>query len=250
MNVITVNTNILHVDVWLIFQVWEVKHMEQGRLKAHPIEETEAYKLSWEIYNELSPNTSYIRKQVISRKSAASMKFGQADELNTTKSELTTIEGEGLRVNFFVSKCQFRCIDCFNELSQLENYGEKFTDVHKRELHERLTYPFVNGVTFVGGEPFQNAEHLLKITEKIKEKYPNKTIWSYTGFIIEVLLLMKDDDPRRRFLNHIDVLIDGQFIQEERDESRLKVYRGSSNQRLIDVQKTLQTGKIYLHKDN
>ena len=224
--------------------------MEINTLKPHPIEDTELYKSSWNVYNKLAPNTAHIRKQVISRKSASSVHFRQSEEFFTNKSELTTIEGDGLRVNLFVSKCQFRCLNCFNELTQKEGVGEPFTDKHEEELFEKLSYPFVDGLTFVGGEPFQNAIHLIDIAKKIKEKHPEKTIWSYTGYIIEVLLLLEKDDPRREMLNYIDVLIDGQYIDEERNEADLKIYRGSSNQRLINVQETLKTGEVVLHEKN
>lgn len=218
------------------------------KLRPHPIENKPEYKVSWEVYSRLAPNTPYIRRQTIARTSASSLLFQQAKEFNTTKSELTTIEGDGLRVNLFVSKCQFRCINCFNELSQEEGYGEPFTDKHEKDLFEKLSLPFVDGVTFVGGEPFQNANHLIPISKRIKDEHPGKTIWSYTGYIIELLLMLDESDPRREFLNYIDVLIDGQFIDEERDESNLKVYRGSSNQRLIAVKETLKTNSITLHE--
>lgn len=217
-------------------------------MRPHPIEEKPEYKVSWEVYSKLAPNTPYIRRQVISRISVSSMYFQQSKEFNTTKSELTTIEGDGLRVNLFVSKCQFRCVNCFNELSQQEGYGEPFTDKHEEDLFEKLSLPFVDGITFVGGEPLQNANHLIPIAKKIKDEHPDKTIWSYTGYIIELLLMLDDDDPRREFLNYIDVLIDGQFIDEERDESDLKVYRGSSNQRLIDVKESIRLQKAVLYK--
>lgn len=213
------------------------------KLRYHPIEDTPEYQLSWKLYQELAPNTSYIRKQVIARMSVSSLKFTQAQGLNTTKSELTTIEGEGLRVNLFVSKCQFNCMNCFNKLSQQEGYGEPFTEAHEKDLFEKLALPFVDGITFIGGEPFQSAVHLLPIVKKIKKEYPEKTIWSYTGYLIELLLMLDKNDPRREFLEYIDVLIDGQYIDEERDEADLKVYRGSSNQRLIDVSKTINKGK-------
>lgn len=213
------------------------------KLKEHKIEKTPAYITSWDVYNETSPNTPYIKRQIISRKSAASIFFKQAEELYTTKSELTTIEGDGLRVNLFVSGCQFKCANCFNKLSQDFKYGEKYTSKHDKLLFEKLSLPFVDGITFIGGEPFQSAIHLLKIAKRIKENYPNKTIWSYTGYLIEILLMLDQDDPRRQLLNYIDVLIDGQYIDEERNEADLKVYRGSSNQRLIDVNKTIKQGK-------
>ena len=200
------------------------------------------------MYSKLAPNTPYIRRQVISRMSVSSMYFQQSKEFNTTKSELTTIEGDGLRVNLFVSKCQFRCVNCFNELSQQEGYGEPFTDKHEEDLFEKLSLPFVDGVTFVGGEPFQNANHLTRIAKRVREEHPDKTVWSYTGFIIELLLMLDEDDPKRQFLNYIDVLIDGQYIDEERDESDLKVYRGSSNQRLIDVKESIRLQKAVLYR--
>lgn len=224
--------------------------MEINALKPHPIEDTDLYKSSWKVYDKLAPNTAHIRKQVISRKSASSVHFSQSEKFFTNKSELTTIEGDGLRVNLFVSKCQFRCVNCFNELTQKEGVGELFTDKHEKELFEKLSYPFVDGLTFVGGEPFQNAIHLIDIAKKTKKEYPEKTIWSYTGYIIEVLLLLEEDDPRREMLNYIDVLIDGQYIDEERNEADLKIYRGSSNQRLINVQETLKTGEVVLHEKN
>lgn len=222
--------------------------MEEDRLRPHPIEDKPEYKVSWEVYSKLAPNTPYIRRQVISRMSVSSMYFQQSKEFNTTKSELTTIEGDGLRVNLFVSKCQFRCNNCFNELSQKEGYGEPFTDEHEKELFENLSLPFVDGVTFVGGEPFQNANHLTRIAKRVREEHPDKTIWSYTGFIIELLLMLDKDDPKRQFLNDIDVLIDGQYIDEERDESDLKVYRGSSNQRIIDVKESIKQQKAVIYR--
>lgn len=161
----------------------------------------------------------------------------------TTKSELTTIEGDGLRVNLFVSQCQFNCVNCFNKYSQQYGYGERYTQEHEETLFNNLKLPFVDGLTFVGGEPFQNATHLIRIAKKVKEETPNKTIWSYTGYIIELLLMLDASDPRRELLNYIDVLIDGQFIEEERDEANLSVYRGSSNQRLIDVKETIKQNK-------
>lgn len=214
------------------------------KLRPHPIEKKEEYKVSWEAYERLAPNTPYIRRQVISRMSATSIMFTQSERLHTTKSELTTIEGDGLRVNFFVSKCQFNCVNCFNKLSQQDNYGEPYTQKHDDDLFEKLSLPFVDGLTFVGGEPLQSAVHLIDIAKRAKELYPDKDIWSYTGYLAEVLLLLEDDDPRKEILQYIDVLIDGQYIDEERDEGDLRLYRGSSNQRLIDVKKTLETGRV------
>lgn len=222
--------------------------MKSDKLLPHSIEETPEYQLAWDVYEQTTSQTPYIRRQIIARRSVASLSFKQAEHLFTTQSELTTIEGDGLRVNLFVSGCQFRCVNCFNESSQKFGYGERYSKKHEKALFDKLSLPFVDGVTFVGGEPFQSAAHLIEICRKIKDEHPDKTIWSYTGYIIELLLMLDDDDPKREFLNYIDVLIDGQYIDEERDESDLKVYRGSSNQRLIDVKKTLETNNTTLHE--
>lgn len=217
--------------------------MSIEKLNPHPIEDTPEYKVSWKVYERQAPNTSYIRRQAISRMSASSILFRQAETFHTVKSELTTIEGDGLRINLFVSKCQFRCQNCFNQLSQIEGYGFPFTKDHEQDLFDKLSLPFMEGITFIGGEPFQNAVHLIELAKKIKKIYPHKDIWSYTGYLVEILMGLDQEDPRRQLLEEIDVLIDGQYIDEERDEASLKVYRGSSNQRLIDVPKTIKEGK-------
>lgn len=218
-------------------------HMTNEKLLPHPIEETPEYQLAWEIYNQTTSKTSYIRRQIIARRSAASLSFKQADRLFTTQSELTSIEGDGLRLNFFVSGCQFNCLNCFNQSSQQFGYGKVYTEEDEKVLFEKMDLPFIDGLTFVGGEPFQSARHLCRITRKIKQEYPEKSIWSYTGYLVELLMGLNLEDPRRELLKQVDVLIDGPFIDEERDEANLKLYRGSANQRLIDVQATLKQEK-------
>lgn len=217
--------------------------IKSEKLLPHPIEETPEYQLSWDIYNQTTSQTPYIRRQIIARRSAAGLSFKQAEHLFTTQSELTSIEGDGLRVNFFVSGCQFNCVNCFNQSSQKFGYGKVYTEEDEKELFAKISLPFIDGLTFVGGEPFQSARHLCRIAEKIKQEYPEKSIWSYTGYLVELLMGLDLKDPRRELLNQVDVLIDGQFIDEERDEAHLKLYRGSSNQRLIDVQETLKQEK-------
>lgn len=217
--------------------------MKSDTLLPHSIEETPEYQLAWDVYEQTTSQTPYIRRQIIARRSVASLSFKQAEHLFTTQSELTTIEGDGLRVNLFVSGCQFQCVNCFNESSQKFGYGERYNKKHEKVLLDKLSLPFVDGVTFVGGEPFQSATHLIEICRKIKEECPDKSIWSYTGYLVEMLIHLDEEDPKRDLLNYIDVLIDGPFIDEERDEADLKTYRGSSNQRIIDVPATLKEGQ-------
>src|SRR5699024_12194235 len=162
-------------DIALLFRKGFIIVGEE-RLRPHPIENKPEYKVSLEVYNKLAPNTSYIRRQAISRISASSILFQQSKEFNTTRSELTTIEGDGLRVNLFVSKCQFRCVNCFNELSQKEGYGEPFTDKHEAELLETLSLPFVDGITLVGGVTLQKDNNLTRIDYGDKEERADKTI--------------------------------------------------------------------------
>lgn len=214
------------------------------------LENSEAYQISLQVYKNLAPNTPDERLKSIARKSAMSLKFPQAPKLFVTKSEITSIEGDGVRVNFFTSSCYFNCKNCYNRKSQQYGYGEEYSQELENTFFEKLAMPFVSGVTFIGGEPLQNAKQLLPLVEHIKTHYPEKTIWSYTGYIMELLLTLDPTDPKAKFLRHVDVLIDGQFIQEERNEKELYAYRGSSNQRLVDVQKSITQNKVILHESH
>ena len=154
------------------------------------------------------------------------------------------LEGEGVRSSLYVSYCKFSCLECYNPLSQIYGKGTPYTIELEQEIVSDMQNTNISGLTLVGGEPMLNAKNLLPLVKRIKSE-TNKTIWAYTGYIWEILREFTDE--RQELLSHIDVLIDGQFIQEERDESNLATFRGSSNQRLIDVQESLRQNKTVLY---
>lgn len=149
--------------------------------------------------------------------------------------------GEGVRVSLFVSGCPHRCKDCFNPETWSYEYGEEFTANTISEIINALEPEHISGLTILGGEPLAptNVLSLLDLCSIVQYIYPNKTIWLYTGYDWEDII---EDDPR--ILDYIDVLVDGRFILEEKDIS-LK-FRGSRNQRIIDVPKSLSSGSVVL----
>lgn len=157
--------------------------------------------------------------------------------------------GIGVRVSLFVSGCTNRCKGCFNKQTWDFNFGEEYTAETENRIIELLNPDFVTGLTLLGGEPFEpkNQEELLKLTDRVKKEMPSKTIWCYTGFTYEKL--KTDGEYCRteftdRMLNNIDVLVDGKFVEEKKN-IRLK-FRGSENQRIIDLNKTRAENKIVL----
>lgn len=157
--------------------------------------------------------------------------------------------GIGVRVSLFVSGCTNRCEGCFNKQTWDFNFGEPYTKKTQDKIIELLKPDFVTGLTLLGGEPFEpkNQEELLKLTNRVKNELPQKNIWCYTGFTLERLLNEEDycHSPfTLELLDNIDVLVDGKF-EEDKKNIRLK-FRGSENQRLIDMNKTRSMGKIIL----
>ncbi len=150
------------------------------------------------------------------------------------------LDGEGLRCSLYVSYCPFNCLGCYNKAAQKKGYGNPYTAQLEERIMRDLANPHVAGLTLVGGEPFLSARWLMPLVRRIREELPGKTIWSYSGYSWEILRLFGDE--RRDLLESLDVLIDGQFIQEERDEGNLKPFAGSSNQRLINVPASLAAG--------
>lgn len=159
--------------------------------------------------------------------------------------------GEGIRVTLFVSGCTHHCKNCFNKETWDFNYGKPFTKEIEDQLISMLEPSYVNGLTLLGGEPMepQNQTALLPFIKRVKEKFGNtKNIWCYTGYIFD-----KDLFPNGRaycpatkeLLNYFDVLVDGPFVESLKNIS-LK-FRGSSNQRIIDVKKSLQSNNIVLY---
>lgn len=158
--------------------------------------------------------------------------------------------GEGVRVSLFVSGCTHHCKNCFNPETWSFEYGKPFTKETEDYIIECLSPDYIDGLSLLGGEPFepQNQEALLPFLRKVKNELPNKNIWCYTGYLFDSELL-SESRARCEFtdemLSLIDVLVDGKFVQALHDISL--AFRGSSNQRIIDVQKSLETGEIKLH---
>ena len=151
--------------------------------------------------------------------------------------------GPGVRVSIFMQGCTFKCKNCFNPETHDFNGGEEFTDATISKVLDLCSFDHIVGLSILGGEPMhpKNIDGTLKLARAFKERYPNKTIWSWTGFLMDRYLMDKE------VLQYIDVLVDGQFKDELKNPT-LK-YSGSSNQRVIDVQESLKKEKIVLYKD-
>lgn len=157
--------------------------------------------------------------------------------------------GIGVRVTLFVSGCTNCCEGCFQPETWDFNYGEPFTEKTENHILELLAPDYIKGLTVLGGEPFepQNQAVLTPFLKKVKEKYPNKDIWAFSGFTLDELLdesHTKHTEFTNDFLALVDVLVDGRFEQDKKDISLR--FRGSSNQRVIDLQTTLKNGNIVL----
>ena len=148
--------------------------------------------------------------------------------------------GPGVRASIFVSGCRFNCKGCFNKEAQDFNYGNNYTKEVENKFMEYIKDDNVKGVSILGGEPLMQTmdDSLLNLLKRIK-KESNKEIWMWTGFVYETAIL---DEKRKEILNYVDVLVDGQF-DESKKVLNLK-FRGSTNQRIIDLDKTRLTGKI------
>ncbi len=160
--------------------------------------------------------------------------------------------GPGVRVTLFVSGCTHHCRGCFNEMTWDFQYGREFTEEDIDKLIKFLEPSYVAGLTLLGGEPmeYRNQQGLLPLLRKVKEAYPDKTIWCYTGYLYEKDILENfcgKWGETREMLSYLDVIVDGEFVEELKDISLR--FRGSSNQRIIDVKKSRETGKVVLWED-
>lgn len=149
------------------------------------------------------------------------------------------VDGEGVRCSLYVSGCPFACVGCFNEAAWSFRYGEPYT----RELEDRivadLAHESVQGLTLLGGEPFLNTEVCLALIARVRSELGDtKDVWSWTGYTFEELLLESPD--KLALLREVDVLVDGRFEESQRDLSLQ--FRGSRNQRVLDVQASLAAG--------
>lgn len=160
---------------------------------------------------------------------------------NITKDDM--LNGEGLRVVLWVAGCNHHCKGCHNPITWNENDGLPFDDNAKNEIFELLNRDYISGITFSGGDPLMpcNREKVGETIKEIHNKFPNKTIWVYTGYKFEEV----KDLP---FMKYVDVLVDGEFVEELKDVNLF--WKGSSNQKVIDVKKSLNENKIVLHCNN
>jgi anaerobic ribonucleoside-triphosphate reductase activating protein len=151
---------------------------------------------------------------------------------------MSIVDGEGCRVSLFVSGCRNHCRGCFNEETWDFNYGSVFTPIEENEIIESCKKSYIAGLSILGGDPFEEENQicLVDFIEKFKKKCPTKTLWMYTGYVLDRDLLFCQrkwvEGVTDRILNQVDVLVDGPFIQAQRDLSLR--FRGSSNQRLLD----------------
>ena len=164
--------------------------------------------------------------------------------------------GEGVRTSLFVSGCRHRCKNCFNDIAWDFGYGELFTEETMEKIFDSIDHPWINGVTLLGGEPFEpeNQRVLVPFLVMLREKFPDKTVWCYTGFTIEQILGKSEPKSRavtdvsNEMLSLIDVLVDGPFVEAKKDISL--IFRGSSNQRIIDIKKTFENKQVELYLDD
>ena len=160
--------------------------------------------------------------------------------------------GPGIRVSLFVSGCTHRCPGCFNAEAWDFTYGEPFDQAVIDRILADLSPAFVKGLTLLGGEPFdpRNQSAVLDLLRQVKAAYPEKTIWAFTGYLFDRDLLSgKVGEPAvcREYLEHLDVLVDGPFVEAEKNLTLR--FRGSANQRLIDVPASLARGTVVLWED-
>lgn len=153
------------------------------------------------------------------------------------------VDGQGLRAVVFFSGCYHNCFGCHSPQSHDKKYGEVFTEDKQREIIDEIkSNPLLSGVTLSGGDCFFSAKEITKFVGKLKNEIPNINIWVYTGFTIEQL--MKKKDSKYKLLEMCDVVVDGKFEIEERDTT-IK-FAGSRNQRILNVQESLEYGKAIL----
>ena len=161
--------------------------------------------------------------------------------------------GPGVRVSLFVSGCTHRCPGCFNEVAWDFDYGQPFTQETIEEILNMLRPSYIRGLTLLGGEPFepQNQGPIVELLQRIKAELPEKGIWAFSGYLFDKDILsgrLGDWEITKEYISYLDVLVDGPFVLAKKNLSLR--FRGSENQRLIDVPASLRTGEIVLWDDN
>ena len=160
--------------------------------------------------------------------------------------------GPGVRVSLFVSGCTHHCPGCFNEIAWDFAYGEPFTEETIENILRMLSPSYIKGLTLLGGEPFEpsNQAGLLPLVQAVKQRYSDKTIWAYSGYLFQQDILsgkLGDWEVTQALLSCVDVLVDGPFVEAKKNLSLR--FRGSENQRIIDVPASMRTGTVVLWQD-
>ena len=157
--------------------------------------------------------------------------------------------GPGVRVSLFVSGCTHRCPGCFNEVAWDFDYGQPFTQEVMDSILDMLRPSYIRGLTLLGGEPFepQNQQAVVELLRRVKEELPGKSIWAFSGYLFDKDILSGRLGDCSEYLSYLDVLVDGPFVESKKNLSLR--FRGSENQRLIDVPASLATGEIVLWQD-
>lgn len=157
--------------------------------------------------------------------------------------------GPGVRVSLFVSGCTHRCPGCFNEVAWDFDYGAPFTSEVMESILDMLRPSYIRGLTLLGGEPFepQNQGAVVELLRRIKKEMPEKSIWAFSGYLFDRDILSGRLGDCSEYLSYLDVLVDGPFVEAKKNLSLR--FRGSENQRLIDVPASLATGEIVIWED-
>lgn len=162
------------------------------------------------------------------------MRYGQIRQYDIAN-------GDGIRTSIFVMGCTHGCYNCFNEEYQDFNAGKEWTEAETELVISYVTNSNCSGLTLLGGEPFQNVDGLLPVVEAVRRAVPNKNVWAYSGYRWEEII---NDSTRRSLLEVVDILVDGRFVDALKDPSLR--FRGSSNQRIIDVKASLASNSVVL----
>jgi len=157
--------------------------------------------------------------------------------------------GPGVRVSLFVSGCTHHCPGCFNEVAWDFHYGEPFTEEVMDKIVDMMRPDYIKGLTLLGGEPFepQNQQGIVQLLRKVKAQLPQKSIWAFSGYLFDKDITSGRLGDTREYLSYLDVLVDGPFVEAKKNLSLR--FRGSENQRLIDVPASLESGKVVLWQD-
>ncbi|MCI5484711.1 MAG: anaerobic ribonucleoside-triphosphate reductase activating protein [Clostridiales bacterium] len=160
--------------------------------------------------------------------------------------------GPGVRISLFVSGCTHHCPGCFNQVAWDFDYGQPFTQQTIDQILEMLKPGYIKGLTLLGGEPFEpeNQGAIVELLRQIKEKYPEKSIWAFSGYLFDRDILsgrLGNWEITKEYLSYLDVLVDGPFVEAKKNLSLR--FRGSENQRIIDVPASLAANRIVLWQD-